>query len=498
MPGTRTARVSAGFRLAVLAGLTLAGVTAAAAAPAVLPDRCAHESRFSAKCNLIQLAGEHWRRGMADMLSSIPERNPLRGPNLRLSAALGPGAKPLGEGLAWRIEKRAPDGKGRGELVWTGGGAEPELILRPGQYYAEVTYGLARNGLEFELPAKQTVTPVVFLNAATLHIRAVAKPGGTPLDGVDFVLRKDGPDGSDSKDFASSSQANAVFHVPAGRYRLVARQGLAAVEMPVALEAGEEERLEVVLNTGEITLSAHAQKDGPSLSGATFFVFENGEAGQHREILRSKREEPKFQLPAGQYRVSAVIGLARVEQDVRIEPGNHQRHHLVLNAGGVRLTSKLLGAGEMQADKLLYRVFDLSSGNGTANREIFTSNLDQPTIFLPKGRYRIESQYGFHNARQAREVDVAAGEVSNVDFELKACDVKLRLVSRSGGMAMDRVKWTLKYNGGGTVLISQDAEPSLILQAGSYQAIAQHDGKPYTSSFDAASGKGQVIEVEME
>ncbi len=64
-----------------------------------------------------------------------------------------------------------------------------------------------------------------------------------------------------------------------------------------------------------------------------------------------------------------------------------------------------------------------------------------------------------------------------------------------GGEAIDRVKWTLKYNGGGTVLISQDAVPTLILQAGSYQAMAQHDTKTYTQTFEAASNQQQIIEI---
>ena len=40
-----------------------------------------------------------------------------------------------------------------------------------------------------------------------------------------------------------------------------------------------------------------------------------------------------------------------------------------------------------------------------------SSTLPTPTLFLPSGRYRIESQYGWHNARQTREIDVSAADV---------------------------------------------------------------------------------------
>jgi hypothetical protein len=439
---------------------------------------------------------------------AVPVRNPLRLPNIRLSAVLGPGAKSLTEGLSWRIEKRQPDESTAPQLVWSGGGASPELTLKPGRYYAEVAFGLARNGLEFEVPPDRRVAPVVSLDAGTLHVHAAATPGGAPLDDVFFTLRKaetggetppdaqNDPDNGDA--IGRSSLPNAVFHVPAGRYSLITRHGLASVETPIVIAPGQTRQVETITGTGDITLSAHAKADGPPLSGATFFVFENGEAGQHKEILRSRLGEPKFTLPAGHYRFAAVIGLARIEEDIRIEPGDAVRRHLDLKAGGVRLRSVRAHDGAEVEQPLLYRIYDLSGENGSANQEIFRSTRPSPTIFLPSGRYRIESQLGWHNARQAADLDVAAGDVASVDFKHKACDVTLRLVTQPGGAAVDRVKWTLKYNGGGTVLISQDAAPSLVLQAGTYQAVAQHGAKTYTHSFEAVPDQKHLIEVVAE
>ena len=48
---------------------------------------------------------------------------------------------------------------------------------------------------------------------------------------------------------------------------------------------------------------------------------------------------------------------------------------------------------------------------------------------------------------------------------------------------------------GGTVLISQDDEPSLILQAGSYQVVAQYSTKTYTRAFDANPNEVHTIAV---
>lgn len=415
--------------------------------------------------------------------------------NVTLRAALSAGSPPLVEGLSWRVF-RLGGGREERELVWSGGGAEPQIRLKPGRYFAEAAFGLASNGEGFEVAAGKPVSLTLSLDAGTIIVHASAMPGGAPLDDVFFILRRTGEGADTREEIGRSSIPQAVFHVPAGSYKIIAKHGLASVETPVQLAAGAERRIEVPMQTGSLKLTGRAKTDSPPMSGVTYFVFQPGEAGApSREIARSKLDEPLFVLTAGHYRIAAVLGLARVEQEIDIKAGETRSQDLVLDAGGVRLGSSLAGNGKPIEDHLIYRVFGASAQNGAPNQELATATTATPTLFLPSGRYRIESQYGWHNARQVREVEVKAGEVQDVAFEHKASDVKLRLVDRPGGQSMERVKWTLKYNGGGTVLISQDAAPSLILQAGSYQAMAQHESKTYTQTFEAASNQEQIVEI---
>ncbi len=422
-----------------------------------------------------------------------PEQPAKPAPNVTLQAALAPGARPLSEGISWRISKL---GQAQGkELVWSGAGAEPKVHLKPGRYYVEATYGLAGNGQTLEVKPEKAVDLVLNLNAGTLHVNAAAVAGGLPLDGMFFTLRSADTEAGDTAEIGRSTLSHAVFHVPAGAYRLTARHGLANIDIPVRVSAGADSRVEAVMNSGTVALSARAVEDGPMMSGATFLVFKNGEPGGQQEVVRSRLAEPKFDLPAGQYRVAAVLGLARVEKDIAVGPGETQKHNLVLDAGGVRLASVLAGNGAQLDRNLLYRIYGQSPKDGAPNQELIATTVATPTLFLPSGRYRIESQYGWHNARQTREIDVSAGEVADVSFEHKACEVKLKLVAKPGAHAIEPVKWTLKYNGGGTVLISQDAAPTLILQAGNYQAMAQHEAKTYSQTFEAASNQEQTIEI---
>ena len=423
----------------------------------------------------------------------VSEQATKPAPNVVLRAALAPGASPLSEGISWRISKlNQSQAK---ELVWSGAGAEPKVYLKPGRYYVEATYGLAGNGQVLVVTPEKAIDFVLNLNAGTLHVNATAVAGGPPLEDMFFTLRTADADIADAGEIGRSTLSQAVFHVPAGAYRLTARHGLATIDIPVSVSAGAESRVEAVMNSGTVTLSAHALDSGPVMSGATFLVFKNGEPGGQHEVVRSRLDEPKFDLPAGQYRVAAVLGLARVEKDITVGSGDAQKHNLILDAGGVRLASILAGNGTPLDRNLLYRVYGQSPKDGAPNQELIATTVATPTLFLPSGRYRIESQYGWHNARQTREIDVSAGDVMDVSFEHKACEVKLKLVPKPGATPIEPVKWTLKYNGGGTVLISQDAAPSLILQAGNYQAMALHEGKTVSQTFEAASNQEQTIEI---
>ncbi len=496
MLGIRTARVFAIAFAALCFGSLNPGEPGARAAPPAAATAFGHGCA-SASGRAFELAASKKRGTSKDLARPAPpppDSSGRRGYNVSLRAALAPNAPALSEGLSWRVLKIGSP-QDEKELVWSGGGAEPQISLKPGRYYAEATYGLAKNGEDFEVAPNKSVSKLVSLNAGTLLIHAAPVAGGAPLSDVFFTLRKVDPKAGAPVEIGRSSLPEAVFHIPAGAYTLTAKHGFATIEMPVNAVAGEENQVEVVMNTGILTLSAHAKAGSPALSGATFFVFQNGEAGNPREIVRSKLDEPTFSLPAGQYRVAAVLGLARVEDDITVRAGGRESHDLILNTGGVRLASMLAGNGRRIEDHLLYRVYNLSPDKGAANQELLTSTLAAPILFLPAGPYRIESQYGWHNARQTKDIEVKPGEVQDVGFEQKASDVRLRLVDRPGGEPVDRVKWTLKYSGGGTVLISQDAEPTLILQAGSYQAMAQHDAKTYTQIFEAASNQEQTVEI---
>jgi hypothetical protein len=402
----------------------------------------------------------------------------------------------LSEGVGWRVLKTKPNGPVKEDnIVWTGGGAQPSFYLQPGRYYVEATFGFARNGADLEIPAEGMLESSITLEAGTILARGRAVAGGSPLDDMFYVLHTADDAGRASGEVGRSSLPQATFHVRAGKYRLNLQHGLARTDVPVMVAAGQEVKVDGVLNSGHLKLTATASPGSPVLGDALFLIYADDAASDARELARSELAEAEFDLPAGRYRIAAVWGLARVERQITLKPGATMAEALVLDAGAVRLTSLLAGSNAPLDRLLIYKIYALSADPGASGQPIATSAKPAPIMYLRSGKYRIESQYGWHNSRQTREIDIAAGDTAELVFEHRASEVTLKLTAAPGKPALGRVKWTVKYANGGTVLISQDSAPSLILQAGSYQVVAQHGAKTYSRAFEANANEVHIIEL---
>lgn len=419
-------------------------------------------------------------------------------PNVTLRALAAAERPPLQAGLGWRVLERPGAPVREEKIVWSGGGAEPRIYLAPGRYYVEATFGFAKTGQEIEVAPDRSAESTLLLNAGTIRARGIAAPGKPALSDMFYILRRTNEAGMAAGEIGRSSLSQAIFHVPAGRYSLAMQHGLAKSEIPVTVIAGQETVAEGVMNAGEVRISAAATSEGPLLDDAVFFVYVLESGGALREVARSELREAAFSLPAGRYRIVAVYGLARAERVIDVKAGVSSEEKLVMNAGAVKLSSILANDMKPMDRGVIYRVFAVSGEQNGSSQAIATSAKPEAVFHLKSGKYRIESQYGWHNARQVREVDVVPGETTQIAFEHRACEVKLKLAAAAGTPALGRVKWTLRYANGGTVLISQDSAPSLIVQAGSYQVMAQHGTKTYTRAFEAAPNEVHTIELVTE
>jgi hypothetical protein len=76
-----------------------------------------------------------------------------------------------------------------------------------------------------------------------------------------------------------------------------------------------------------------------------------------------------------------------------------------------------------------------------------------------------------------------------------AAEVTLKLVSAEGGEAMANTSWVVTTQDAAKVHESIGAFPNLILAAGSYTAVATHQGDIYSRDFTVEAGVNRDIEV---
>lgn len=442
--------------------------------------------------------------------------------NLTLRATLVDGAPPLTQGVGWRVFAGKPsadaDARGSGQALWSGAGAEVRVRLAPGSYYAEASFGLIKTGADITVPASGQAEAVVPLNAGAITVRAVGRPGGAPLERVFYRLYSASGEGGGApgREVGRSSLPQAVFHVPAGQYRLTAEHGLARAERPVTVTPGAALALDIPMNAGALKLSARVTTafdaaapaadqpgaaDGGSLAATgaaspsppTFFyriyARDGTGTGPKREIARSAAAEPSFGLPQGAYHVSVQYGLAASEKDVNVVAGEQTNAAFALEVGRLILSSTIAGKTGA-ASGVIHAIQRLPATAGGEAVEIARApNAGRP-FFLDPGAYRIVSQYGRHNARETADITVGAGETRSLAFILHLGEASLALPRGTAGRG---VAWTVWTAAGEEVLHTQDRAPRFALKSGAYRAEARSGGKTYAVSFELGDNEKKAV-----
>jgi Ca-activated chloride channel homolog len=455
----------------------------------------------------------------AELIPAQPTASTRSGPapNVILHAVLAQGSAPLTQGVGWRIFTEKPaSGKrsGREKVLWSGAGAEARTRLAPGSYYAEAVFGLIKSGAEITVPPSGEFDAVVPLNAGVINVRATGRKGGASLDRVFYRLFSEAANGATdpSGEIGRSSQAQAVFFVPAGRYRIAAEHGSAKAETPVTVTPGASLAVEVPMNAGELKLEAAvgapasppATNSAPQISSpetssgssaAPQFFYqiyaENPATPNIRsEIARSSAAAPSFDLPEGSYHVAVRYDLASAEKDVKITAGEQTRETLALNVGELSLSSRLAGQTNA-ANSVTHVIYRLPASSGGEPAEIARSPSTDRVFHLSSGLYRVVSQHGGLNARETADIAIKPGETQKVEFEHHAGEVRLVLSGRIGRRRS--VAWTITDASGQTVAQSEDREPKLTLKSGSYKAEARMGSRTFAASFELGDNEKKTV-----
>jgi hypothetical protein len=170
-----------------------------------------------------------------------------------------------------------------------------------------------------------------------------------------------------------------------------------------------------------------------------------------------------------------------------IGPGDVRRLALNMAAGRLALATRT-GLAEAPSRELVsYTIVRL---DGVA-QEVVTTSLPQPSLLLPSGRYRVEGRYGLMNAQSAREVEVKAGQTSQLVLEPPVAVLRLRLTGAGTGETW----WEILDDTGKGVWMDGQAAPTASLQAGRYIVRAETRDKRYERRVELRAGETKLLEI---
>ncbi len=236
-----------------------------------------------------------------------------------------------------------------------------------------------------------------------------------PFSPPNWVFKK--PDAADGTQGAMVDSTNAdqlKFHLEPDDYVLRLEAGVAFVEQPFKLEAGQVAKLSPVLNAGIVNFSAMIDdKTMLADKGAAWEVVTPEGSYVETEYGATRG----FLLNAGQYLLRLSLGDTKVETPFEVKAGEIRDQ--VINFGSGKLVAQAVFAeGGPPMDKGM--AFEIAKPvEGAEKPQWLNTKYDAKSVFtLPAGKYIIDVSLGL--ARAEQEVEIMADQQTTITINAKA------------------------------------------------------------------------------
>jgi hypothetical protein len=250
-----------------------------------------------------------------------------------------------------------------------------------------------------------------------------------------------------------------------------------------------------------VTFKALLTEAGPKVqSGLIWRVFspEVGPNGTRKLVSTHREAMPTAALLPGEYLVNAAYGLSNLTKKIKVESGRSLEETFVLNTGGLKLAAVQANGDPLPQTAVHFDILSDEEDQFGNRHKILGDAKPAVVIRLNAGAYHIVSTYGDANATVRADVTVEPGKITEATVKHAAAPVTFKLVQNSGGEALADTKWSILTTTGDVLKEVAGALPTLILAAGDYAVVANHNGETYTAKFKVTAGEAKQIEVVME
>ena len=254
---------------------------------------------------------------------------------LRLASIPTEGMEPLKEGLYYQVYAAQADLQGKREKIDSSGSSTPLFKLPAGSYFVTVKHGSAIASAEFEVKAGELNEQTLNLNVGYLRLSSIPAEAAEALDSNLYYrvynAKKDLQ--GQRKQIDSSGSAQALFKLPAGRYFITVKHGVATAAAEFEVKAGQLSEQVLNLNAGYLRLLSVLNEDGVALEKNVYYQVYEAKTdlqGKRKQIESASSAQPLFRLPMGFYHITARYQDHTAAADIEIKPGELTEHTLVL------------------------------------------------------------------------------------------------------------------------------------------------------------------------
>jgi hypothetical protein len=232
-----------------------------------------------------------------------------------------------------------------------------------------------------------------------------------------------------------------------------------------------------------LELSARLSEDGGIIERpVTWTIF----SASGEPVYANDVPIAQVQVKPGSYLVGIKYGAVRVSQTVTVVDGTKLLASFVLDAGGIRVLSRLQGLS-LPGTPSRSLVFALS---GPRKGELIATSQEPGEILrVPAGDYRIESRFDAGNTEAVADVHVKPGLMSAVEIDHAAGLAHLAFV----GAPAAHVQWRVADTKGNALAPIDGLRADVVLKPGTYSAVAETGEKILSASFAIAAGETRDI-----
>lgn len=227
---------------------------------------------------------------------------------------------------------------------------------------------------------------------------------------------------------------SCLYHLPTGRYRIVAEYGPRRRSREVEIPEGRTRSVTFIMEPlGRAILSVHRRRGGPPITASHDVYAATDLNGT--SLLAACRSVPTtpctLELPVGRYRLVTEAHPFTVTTPLEIR--EDQVGHIVVLTGEVaeiNATSSIEGSDE--APMLYYYLYrEKSDGEPESLSYQSCALCKRPSFTVPPGRYELRTSYGIQKRR--RELTLRPGEFREVHFRFhRPIPVTIRLLDEKG------------------------------------------------------------------